>query len=68
MRPGAPSLAVDGSEGIGLFVAFIDSLYLRLPYNKHLVLVKNPFARALAAGLTRSLYERHGFSLGSDYL
>jgi hypothetical protein len=48
MRPGAPSLAVDGSEEIGLFVAAMDSLYIRLPYNRQIVLVKNPFARALS--------------------
>ena len=38
---GTPSLLVNGYKEIGLFVAAISSLYLRLPYNKHLVLVKN---------------------------
>jgi hypothetical protein len=45
---GTPSLVVNGYKEIGLFVAAIYSLYLRLPYNRHLVLVKNPFARALS--------------------
>ena len=58
MRPGAPSLAVDGSEEIGLFVAAMDSLYLRLPYNKHLVLVKNLFVlnRCHPAALETALW------------
>jgi hypothetical protein len=41
MRPSTPSLATNRSEEIGLFVAVMDSLYLRLRYNKPLPLVKN---------------------------
>ena len=44
MRPGAPSLAIKGTREIGLFVAAISSLYIRLRYSKPLSLVKNLFA------------------------
>jgi hypothetical protein len=41
MRPGAPSLTINGSKEIGLFVPAISSLYIRLRYTKPLALVKN---------------------------
>jgi hypothetical protein len=44
MRPGAPSLPINGSKEIGLFVAVMSSLYIRLPYNEPLALVKDLFA------------------------
>ena len=44
MRLGTPSLAINGSKEIGLFVGAISSLYIRLRYSKHLALGKNLFA------------------------
>jgi hypothetical protein len=44
MNWGAPSLTINGSREIGLFVASISSLFIRLQYNKPSVLVKNLFA------------------------
>jgi hypothetical protein len=44
LRPGAPSLAVNGSKEIGLFLAAMCSLSVRPQYNKALALVKDLFA------------------------
>ena len=41
MRPYPASLPINGSKEIGLFVAAIFSLYIRLRYNKPFALVKN---------------------------
>jgi hypothetical protein len=43
MRTHTPSLAMNRSKEIGLFVSAISSLYIRPQYIKPLALVKNPF-------------------------
>jgi hypothetical protein len=41
MRRNIPSLAINGSKEIGLFISAISSLYIRSQYIKPLALVKN---------------------------
>jgi hypothetical protein len=41
MRTHTPSLAINGSKEIGLFISAISSLYIRPQYTKPLALVKN---------------------------
>ena len=41
MRTNTPSLAINGSKEIGLFISAISSLYIRPQYTKPLALVKN---------------------------
>jgi hypothetical protein len=48
MRPGTPSLAVNGSKEIGFLVAVISSPYVRLSYGKSLAWVKKLFASIAA--------------------
>jgi len=60
-RSDAPELTItltNGPEEIGLFVAVISSLYIRLRYSKHLALVKNPFA----------VYRGHPYRAGALFI